>query len=1001
MFDKQKMRLNISSDEEETPQIPNMKGKLIDMNNEDNTLPRPSFNEIQDTEVVGLVDKPEDIPRQDNDNGYDIFWKIILSAEFPDAHDADKFASLHSATRLQLIHFCRMIIHNSYFLLLMTIVVVYTLFILNMKFIFSHSEDDVVFDVLTIIAFVIFFAEFIIMMFGDSEYAMSFYFFTDIISMVILIFDLSWIREAIFDSDGNNLGPYRLYIIHEVLRIIRIIKIIKYAFMKKFHTRRSYYLKKLKLNPRLVEMMLSDESEIIPRNRKSVLQTRETFRNQQTQRSSGSRSSSRTGSRATRNRNLTMYTNTDKKSGGENHGEKTRNNYMNLVMNSNQLKESKLSRRMLYLTNKRLMMLLLIMLVIVPMFQVEFWDESKQAFDDELSYIVGLHSSSSSLAETYMNNVMFARYKDYHTKVMSINLPNVIEYTQDYSNLRKEEYRYFQNTVTYAPNNYNEIGFFLVSVRTFVQIQAVLNICRIILIFIVFYLGIYFFKERARKKILNPLEGMIEKVKQVAHDPTKALQLGKEYSTKYDTDIRLIENTIQKIAYLLVLGFGEAGNNLLSHALLSKELEMDFISNPKTIYGIFGFCDIRNFTDATEVLSGDIMLFVNTIGKVVHEEVANHEGGANKNIGDAFLVVWKLQNKDVSDVAQLTKFGLTPKEKEDILSRYRNFGLKNYSDHQPVRLEENLSEEEEERRKETYFNNLRNSKVAEFSLISFLKIIGRIKVDPDVIKYNNHRKLKESIPGFKVNLGFGLHAGWAIEGAIGSHFKIDMTYLSPHVNMSARLEGLTKVYSMPLLFTNSLYNLFTTNKIKQMCRKLDRVVVRNTIDPFELYTVDLNLSKLEGIVMASMRQIPKTNHLTSFKNMRIDTITDAYVRYENAKENNLANSTIADAINEADYIDYNEIERMYEHITMDKNLVILLDLEASKADRLNKELFRTNYHNALEEFLKGNWKNARSMFEKLMFENPDDKPCQVAYEFMKENEFQRPAIWQNARVIDD
>jgi len=33
---------------------------------------------------------------------------------------------------------------------------------------------------------------------------------------------------------------------------------------------------------------------------------------------------------------------------------------------------------------------------------------------------------------------------------------------------------------------------------------------------------------------------------------------------------------------------------------------------------IFGFCDIRNFTDATEVLQAGVMLFVNEIGEIVH-----------------------------------------------------------------------------------------------------------------------------------------------------------------------------------------------------------------------------------------------------------------------------------------------------------------------------------------------------------------------------------------------
>jgi class 3 adenylate cyclase len=48
------------------------------------------------------------------------------------------------------------------------------------------------------------------------------------------------------------------------------------------------------------------------------------------------------------------------------------------------------------------------------------------------------------------------------------------------------------------------------------------------------------------------------------------------------------------------------------------------------------------------------------------------------------------------------------------------------------------------------------------------------------------------LPGYSVKLGYGLHVGWAIEGAIGSTYKIDASYLSPNVNMAARLETATK-----------------------------------------------------------------------------------------------------------------------------------------------------------------------------------------------------------------
>ena len=35
------------------------------------------------------------------------------------------------------------------------------------------------------------------------------------------------------------------------------------------------------------------------------------------------------------------------------------------------------------------------------------------------------------------------------------------------------------------------------------------------------------------------------------------------------------------------------------------------------------------------------MVFVNEIAEIVHFTVDNYGGSANKNIGDAFLLVWK------------------------------------------------------------------------------------------------------------------------------------------------------------------------------------------------------------------------------------------------------------------------------------------------------------------------------------------------------------------------
>ena len=39
-------------------------------------------------------------------------------------------------------------------------------------------------------------------------------------------------------------------------------------------------------------------------------------------------------------------------------------------------------------------------------------------------------------------------------------------------------------------------------------------------------------------------------------------------------------------------------------------------------------------------------MFVNEIGEIVHGIVDHYQGAANKNIGDAFLLVWKMHKDD-------------------------------------------------------------------------------------------------------------------------------------------------------------------------------------------------------------------------------------------------------------------------------------------------------------------------------------------------------------------
>jgi hypothetical protein len=86
---------------------------------------------------------------------------------------------------------------------------------------------------------------------------------------------------------------------------------------------------------------------------------------------------------------------------------------------------------------------------------------------------------------------------------------------------------------------------------------------------------------------------------------------------------------------------------------------------------IFGFCDIINFGDATEVLQTGVMVFVNEIAEIVHGTVDNFSGQSNKNIGEAFLLVWRYDKEDYS----LNEKGLLQLHKTDKVRGYSDMAV--------------------------------------------------------------------------------------------------------------------------------------------------------------------------------------------------------------------------------------------------------------------------------------------------------------------------------------
>ncbi len=204
--------------------------------------------------------------------------------------------------------------------------------------------------------------------------------------------------------------------------------------------------------------------------------------------------------------------------------------------------------------------------------------------------------------------------------------------------------------------------------RNVIRYNSIINIVNTILVSTILGFGVYYFNKDMNDLVLEPIDKMTSKIKDLSKNPIEAMKLKNNEEEqvpskkniiprccdkkKTDTPLEtaILEKTLGKISALLALGFGEAGAEIISKNIQNKvDVDVDPTIPGKKVMGIYGFCDIRNFTDSTEILEEEVMIFVNEIAEIVHELTSEYGGSANKNIGDAFLLVWKFDDRFVKN----------------------------------------------------------------------------------------------------------------------------------------------------------------------------------------------------------------------------------------------------------------------------------------------------------------------------------------------------------------
>jgi class 3 adenylate cyclase len=447
-------------------------------------------------------------------------------------------------------------------------------------------------------------------------------------------------------------------------------------------------------------------------------------------------------------------------------------------------------------------------------------------------------------------------------------------------------------------------------------------------------------------------------------------------SGSYET--HLLESTLTKIAGLVQIGFGSAGASIIKQNM-GHHGAFDPMVRGRKVFAVFGFCDIRKFTDTTECLKEEVMVFTNKIGSIVHNAVHHFEGAANKNIGDAFLMVWKIE-KGSTDEKRVQRGGGPEHLNKDRLEEAGAGGKKSGMVGEGVNSMGGGSMVK-------YGGIGHNATMADNALTAFIKCMVDIRNSDELAEYRDNRLLMRRFDyPYIVKLGYGLHVGWAIEGAIGSLHKIDASYLSPDVNMSSRLEAATKQYGVPLLMSHSFYSLLSDWN-QQHVRCIDCVTVKGSTEPLGLYTCDVTRDRILSLnSFEDMEEIQEGLHpqvgSVYYAPSLLPSFPPSLPPLPSPHHTSLSPSPPLSSLSSP-------------LLTIHTSLVpfaLFLPLSVQ---------FFPRFDEGLQAYFRGGWADAKGLLEKALELKPEDGPIKTLLAVIEVQGPDSPADWKGYRELTE
>ncbi|KAG5175770.1 hypothetical protein JKP88DRAFT_283402 [Tribonema minus] len=286
--------------------------------------------------------------------------------------------------------------------------------------------------------------------------------------------------------------------------------------------------------------------------------------------------------------------------------------------------------------------------------------------------------------------------------------------------------------------------------------------------------------------------------------------------------------------------FGDADADIIARNLRkSSNNRLNLLTSGTMARAVFGFCDIRAFTDTTECLREEVMPFVNRVARLLHAVARRYGGSAGGSAGDAFLLTWPATicgdrgRNGGGSGGSIGGSNSSGGAGRGGGGAGGTGGAGGSSGSSSASLSAGASSSGgggggggSGRGAESV------ATAADHALLSFLRVIVEMERQQDYIcqfSVSAMSRVCQRMPDYKARMGFGLHVGWAVQGAIGSDKKIDTSFMSPHVGLVEFLEACTKTYGVPLLMSKAFYQQLSANAQAQ-CRLVD-VVQRAPHDP--------------------------------------------------------------------------------------------------------------------------------------------------------------------------